>query len=310
VKLFLGIDGGQSGTTALIGDETGRVVGFGQGGPCNHVSGAEGREKFTRVLRDVVHSALPAQQAHFESACCGFSGGPADKDALTRAIISAERYSITHDGLIALVGATGGAPGVAVIAGTGSFAFGRNAEDRTARAGGWGYVFGDEGGGFDLVRQALRAALRFEEGWGPPTVLRDALLDATGTSDANAALHLFYTNDYPRDRVALLAKLVDEIARTGDSVARDILNGAAQSLATIASAVRQQLFSSDDTAVISYIGGVFRSDLLLARFRMLMELDENNRVITPIHGPAAGALLEAYRIAGVNCRISGVPELG
>jgi glucosamine kinase len=310
VKLFLGVDGGQSGTTALVGDETGRIVGVGQGGPCNHVSGAEGREKFTRVLRDVVHSALPVQQACFEAVCCGFSGGPADKDTLTREVINAKRYSITHDGLIALVGATGGAPGVVVIAGTGSFAFGRNAEGRAARAGGWGFIFGDEGGGFDLVRQALRAALRFEEGWGPPTALRDALLGATGVPDANAALHLFYTAEYPRDRVALVAKLVDEIARTGDAVARDILNAAAQSLATFASAVRQQLFLPDDTAVISYIGGVFRSDVLLARFRMLMELDETNRVIAPIHSPAVGALLEAYRSARVNCEISGIPELG
>ncbi len=309
VKLFLGIDGGQSGTTALVGDESGRVVGVAHGGPCNHVSGAPGREKFTRVIGDVVRQALDSLgPVYFEAACCGFSGGPADKDVLTREIVRAEKYSITHDGLIALAGATGGAPGVIVIAGTGSFAFGRNSEGRTARAGGWGFIFGDEGGGFDLVRQALRAALRFEEGWGTATALRDALLAATGAPDANEALHRFYTDEYPRDRVALLAKVVDEVAQAGDGVARDLLNGAAQSLATIASAVRQQLFSAAEPAQVSYIGGVFGSQALLARFRLLMELNEHNRVAAPLHSPAAGALLEAYRIAGIKCEISGDPE--
>jgi N-acetylglucosamine kinase-like BadF-type ATPase len=309
VRLFLGVDGGQSSTTAMVGDETGRVIGVGHAGPCNHVSGTEGREKFVRAIGGAVREALRGRvEGHFEAACFGFSGGPEDKDALTREIVGAGKYSIAHDGLIALVGATGGAPGIAVIAGTGSFAFGRNAEGRSARAGGWGFVFGDEGGGFDLARQALRAALRFEEGWGPATALRDALLEATGERDANRVLHLFYTDEYPRDRVALLAKLVDEVARAGDRVAGDILNGAAQSLATIASAVRRQLFSPDQTVCVSYIGGAFRSEMLLARFRMLMELHEGNRVAAPVYGPAGGALLEAYRIANLKCEVAGIPN--
>ena len=84
-----------------------------------------------------------------------------------------------------------------MIAGTGSFCFGRNGAGQTARAGGWGYVFGDEGGGFDLSRQAVRAGLRFEEGWGPPTALRAMLLEATGAVDMNDLLHRMYTAEYP-----------------------------------------------------------------------------------------------------------------
>jgi len=102
-------------------------------------------------------------------------------------------------------------------------AFGRNAAGQTARAGGWGYVFGDEGGGVDIVRQAVRAALRMEENWGPPTSLRQALLDATGQASANRVLHLFYTPDWPRSRAAALASLVDSAAAEGDPVALHIL---------------------------------------------------------------------------------------
>jgi N-acetylglucosamine kinase-like BadF-type ATPase len=308
VKLFLGVDGGQSSTTALVGDENGRVIGVGRGGPCNHVTGAQGRAKFVGAIGGAVQEALAGRENRFEAACFGYSGGPEDKAALTREIVIAEKYSITHDGLIALVGATGGVPGVVTIAGTGSFAFGRNAEGRTARAGGWGFVFGDEGSAFDLVRQALRAALRFEEGWGPATALRDALLEAAVATSANDALHRFYAEEYPRARVATFATIVDEVGRAGDAVAQDILHGSAQSLATIASAVREQLFADGETACISFTGGVFRSEPVRERFRMLMALREENRVAAPIYGPAAGALLEAYRIANLKCEITGDPE--
>src|SRR5258708_6383092 len=198
IKLFLGVDGGQSSTTALIGDETGRVLGAGQGGPCNHVGAAEGRAKLMRAVQDSVAKAraqahLGRAQVRYEAACFGMSGGPEDKEALLAEILRAGKLIVTHDGLIALSGATAGQPGIVTIAGTGSFAFGRNAAGETARAGGWGYIFGDEGGGFDITRQMLRAALRFEEGWGPPTALRETLLAATGAPDVNAVLHRFYT---------------------------------------------------------------------------------------------------------------------
>jgi N-acetylglucosamine kinase-like BadF-type ATPase len=305
--LFLGVDGGQSSTTALVGDESGRVVGVGRGGPCNHVGKAEGREKFLRAVGGCLREA-GFEGAGFEAACLGFSGGAADKDAYVRELIKSKRYVITHDAFVALVGATAGEPGVITIAGTGSIAFGRNRDGKTARAGGWGYAFGDEGGGFDLVRQALRAALRYDEGWGPKTALRDALLSSAGATSANDLLHRFYTDEYPRERVAAFSKLVDTSARGGDAVAREILLAAAQQLATMATAVRAQIFDGTASCRISYLGGVFRSEILLGRFRMLMELEDGNRVAEPVYGPAAGALIEAYRAAGLQVQLKDVPS--
>jgi N-acetylglucosamine kinase-like BadF-type ATPase len=295
MKLFLGVDGGQSGTTALIGDETGLVTGIGRGGPCNRVT----PEEFSNALATCIGQA-GGTNATFECACFGFSGGWEDKEHLARTLVHAEQYVFAHDGLIALVGATAGQPGVVTIAGTGSFCFGRNAAGKVARGGGWGYILGDEGGAFDLVRQALRAALRFEEGWGQPTALRDALLASFDAPDVNDLLHRFYTAEFPRPRIAAFATTIDQLARSGDPVARDLLHSGAQSLATYASAVRTQLFQPGDPARISYIGGVFRSPLLLARFRALMELEYGNRVAPPQFTPAAGALMEAYRSAGLN----------
>jgi N-acetylglucosamine kinase-like BadF-type ATPase len=297
------VDGGQSGTTALIGDEAGRVVGTGRGGPCNHAAATEGARKLERAVGDSVAEAcaqagLDARVVRFAAACFGMSGGPQDKQAILRRILPAEVVLVTDDAAIALAGATAGEPGVVIIAGTGSIAFGRTAAGPTARAGGWGYIFGDEGGAFDIVRQALRATLRAEEGWGPPTALLGALLDATGAPDANGALHRFYTPDWPRSRVAALAPLVDEVAMSGDPLARDILHNAAQQLAMLTSSVRGRLWKPGEPVRVAWIGGVFRSRMLLERYRYLVELEDGNRAGPPEYDPAAGALIEAYRSVG------------
>ena len=294
-RLFLGIDGGQSSTTALMGDETGRVLGAGRAGPCRQPD----------AIRD---SVAAFGHVTFEAVCVGLSGGTDGKEAMIREAVRAEKLLLTHDAMIALAGATGGEPGVLVIAGTGSIAFGRNAEGRTARSGGWGYSFGDEGSAYDLVRQALRAALRAEEGWGPETSLRQLLLQATGTPSANHLMHSFYTDEFPRERIASFANLVDQALAAGDEVAREILGRAAQALYTYTCGVRDQLFERGAPAEIRYSGGVFRSHPLMVRYRVLVELTPGNRLSQPMFGPAAGALLEAYRLAGIQCMLTDVPE--
>jgi N-acetylglucosamine kinase-like BadF-type ATPase len=244
----------------------------------------------------------------FERVCAGFSGGPGDKAEYLRDLIKADHYNATTDAVIALAGATAGHPGMICIAGTGSIAYGRNAARKFARVGGWGYIFGDEGGGFDLTRQALRAMLRHEEGWGPDTVLHQVLLRKTGAADANDLMHRFYTNEFPRPVIASFSKLVDEAANEGDAVARNIIVNAAQQLATAVSAVRMQLFERGESAKTAYIGGVFKSEMLRERFRLLVELEDGNDVIAPQHGPGVGALIEAYTAAGLNPEISGSAE--
>lgn len=310
MSYFLGVDGGQSSTTALIGDDTGRVMGYGRGGPCNHVKTGDGRAKFEGAILACVGQACAQAgiEPVFASACLGFSGGPADKEAILREILHAERMSVTNDGVIALTGATAGAPGIIAIAGTGQIALGRNAAGQTARAGGWGYLFGDEGGGFDIARQALRAALRQHEGWGPRTSLHDVLLAEGNARDANELMHRFYTSDWPRPRIAALSKLVDAAAREGDAVAIQILHDAARVQAGFVAAVRTQLFAEGAPVLVAYIGAVWRSQIVRERFRTLVELTDGVRVTAPALGPAAGALLDAYRAAGRTVELSGVPS--
>jgi N-acetylglucosamine kinase-like BadF-type ATPase len=298
MRLFLGVDGGKSSTTAIIGDETGRVLGTGRGGPCNHAAEHEGRAKLERSVRESVGGAcsqagLDFETVRFEAACFGMSGGPKDKRAILEALLRVDRLTVTTDAEIALSGAVEAGQGIIVIAGTGSIALGRRHHGELIRAGGWGYIFGDEGSAFDITRQAARAALRMEEGWGPSTVLRQSLLEATGSRDADEMLHRFYTPEWPRDRVAALAPLVDDAAGAGDTAALEILNAAAQQLAMLAGSVRAQLWKPGEPAPVAYFGGVFRSVRLLERFRMLIELTDGNRCGPPKATAAEGALLLA-----------------
>ena len=296
--LFLGIDGGQTSTIAVIGNERGEVLGRGKGGPSNHVGAEHGRARLISAVRGALEAACLSAgfdpgHVEFEGACMGATGGPVDKEPILREILRVRALQVTDDATIALTGAHEGAPGIITIAGTGSVSMGRNAAGRCARAGGWGYAIGDEGSAYDLVRRALRASLRFSEGWGPATVLHDRLLNWTRTSEIHELRRLIYTLEYPRPRVAALAPLVCEAARENDSVARGIVRSAARALVRITIVVRDRLFQNEPASV-AYIGGMFLDDSIRQSF---VEQLGRKRVSVhlPRRPPDEGALLEAIR---------------
>jgi len=295
-QYFLGVDGGQSSTTAVIGDQTGRIIGSGRGGSCHDTSVAI-RSSVGEACRQ---ASLTLEATRFAAACLGLSGGPAGKEPILREILRADRMQVTDDAFIALAGAMAGQPGIIVIAGTGSMGFGRNREGRTARAGGWGYLFGDEGGAFWIARQAVRAALREEEGWGAASGLGPRLLEASGAGSMNDLMHRCYTPEFPRSRVASLAVAVHKAAEGGVPAAREILEDAARELAALATGVRGQLFAGGEPALVAWWGGVFRSPIVLNRFQQLLAAGEGVSVKAGVYQPAIGALLEAYRAAGLD----------
>ncbi len=309
MRLFLGVDGGASATRAVIGDDSGRVLATAEGSPSNHVAAAEGRERLLRALRESVGAAcrlldLDLANTVFEAAFLGLTGGESGKRPIVEEVIRARKLALSDDSQIAFVGALGGRAGVVTIAGTGSISFGRNDRGETARAGGWGYAFGDEGSGYDLTRQALRAALRFEEGWGPPTVLHNMLCRTVGLEDIRLVQRKLYGADYSRDQIAGLSRLVDEAAQLRDPVALRILKTGARQLAKITRIVRNRLFPRNECVTISYVGGVFRSEVLLSEFMRLLTVNRFHRIIPPAYEPAVGALIAACWLAGKTVSIS------
>ncbi len=299
---FLGVDGGQSSTRAVIGDGQGTIVGRGAAGPCNHVGASEGERKLLRVLNEVVATACSdagiSKDARFQAACFGMSGGPDDKRRILGEAVNAATIDVVNDAQIALAGAAAGGPGIVVIAGTGSIAYGKGEDGRTARAGGWGYVFGDEGGAFDIVRRALRKALAAEERWGPDTTLQAMFVTATSSNTVNEAMHKFYTDLWPRHRIAKIAPLVDEAAEDGDDCAVFVLNECGRSLAALAGQVYRVLAVDHPENLSAYpIGGAFESNFVRKAFET-ESLDQGVRAARARHQPAVGALILAYGLLG------------
>jgi N-acetylglucosamine kinase-like BadF-type ATPase len=297
-KLYLGVDGGQSSTKALVGNAAGEILGQGLGGPCNHARLGEGRAKLVRALSEAVGQALSplgltVAEACFHRVCVGMSGGPDDKREIIQRLIQADSYDVTTDAHIALYGAVAGGAGAIVISGTGSIALSRDSQGRIWRAGGWGYLFGDEGSAFDIARHSLRAALATEEGWGPSTALRAALLSATGSGSANQLLHRWYGGAFSRDQTAEWSRLAEEAAAQGDTVARSILDDAGSRLAQLAATAARMASLPVGNAKVCPIGGVFANDSISKSFSAALENLLNIRPVAPTALPAHGALRAA-----------------
>ena len=143
-KMFLGVDGGQSHTEAIIADENGNVLANGFGGASNHADVPGGRERLQKAVIKSVGEALkkadlpPIDETIFAAAHFGMTGEANYKEKIIGEIVRAESLVIGHDAPTALFGASAGTPGIVVIAGTGSVVFGMNEPGETARAGGLG----------------------------------------------------------------------------------------------------------------------------------------------------------------------------
>jgi glucosamine kinase len=300
MELFLGVDGGQSSTTAVVGNRGGQILGVGKSGPCNHARQGEGRAKLQRALTESVNQALlpihsTVADTHFAAACMGMSGGPDDKHEIIQELLQADSHDITTDAHIALYGAIGDQPGAIVIAGTGSIALSRDSSGVVHRAGGWGYVFGDQGSGFDIARHALGAALRAEEGWGPSTALRETLLTVTGASSANDLLHRWYAGDFSRDQTAAWSQLVEKVANSGDPLARSILTEAGKALAELGVAALAMASIATAGALICPIGGVFRSHQAYESFAATLDARLHAAPAVALDAPEMGAFHAARR---------------
>ena len=177
--LLLAVDGGQTSTLALVATRSGEIIGVGQAGPANHIHEPGGYERQRLALETAVQTALNAVGQPLSAvshACVGLSGARDVSVTIARSLMPHVEVQVEKDMVTALAGASDARPGIIVIGGTGSVAYGQNAAGETALAGGWGYLMGDEGSGYDIGLQALRAACQAQDGRGPATTLQQLIL--------------------------------------------------------------------------------------------------------------------------------------
>ena len=304
MSYYLGIDGGGTKTICAVGDES-HLLATATAGPSNIVRVGESQAR--QSLQQSVHQACaaagiaPAQVSH---TCVGGSGAARPEFAeIVRGFlieILPTPIAVVGDMQIALEAAFDTGPGVIVIAGTGSIAYGRDQQGRTARAGGWGFAIGDEGSAHWIGRSAVSAVLRDADRTDDNSEncthssLSAALFKAWGvTSLADLARA---ANSIPPPN---FAALFPAVAASSDELASQVLSNAGRELAQTAVVVIYRLFAKDHSASVpvAMTGGVFRHATLVRQvfYNELRTLDPLVEVNPQVVEPVEGALRLARR---------------
>jgi glucosamine kinase len=260
IRYFLGFDGGGTKTECLLANSKGEILARSIAGPSNPVRSGYTRAWFSlSEAADVVLSRQKIRAGNISALCAGVGG--AGRPGVSRRLTTffeksfpSAQVRVTTDLEIAFEAAFGTGEGILLLAGTGSAAFGRDANGRTARAGGRGPWFSDEGSAFDIGRRAFAAVSRAEEHRGAQTALSKRLFAWHQTQNWESLYDRISKN--ADDVFPQTFPLVGQLADKDDAVCREILSGAAQALAELATTVRNDLGWREKEILVAKAGGV------------------------------------------------------
>ena len=300
---LLGFDGGGTKTDCIVLDARGKIIGEGRGGPSNPL-----RCGFDAAFRSLSEAAAQALKSaglrtnSFSGVCAGLAGA-GRRNVVRRALVYlAQEFpqavvQVTTDYEIALEAAAGQGPGVVLIAGTGSAAYGRNAEGETARAGGYGPWVGDEGSAFEIGRRAVAAVARTRDHAGPITLLTEMIPAALDCPDWDDLTQRIMKN--PDEIFPALFSVVAEAADADDSAAKEILFTSAIGLGNLAMIVVRRLGMKDQAFPLVKCGGVFgHSQMLDALLDSVVVSGALRAKVSQLKiSPAVGAARIAARLA-------------
>lgn len=305
--VYLGVDGGGTKTAFALIDKTGRVLATHETGTCYHIEvGIDGAKQ---ILESGVSALLAKTRFTLNDIAYGFFGLPAygedsslmiDMDALPSGILAKEKYRCDNDMVNGWAAAFNANDGINVVAGTGSIAYGMR-HDKTARCGGWGELFSDEGSAYWIAIKGLSAFTRMSDGRSDKGPLYDIIKTAHNIQfdfDITALVLSDWAGE--RSKIAQVSALVYQAAAAGDKAAINILASAGQELATLVNGVKGLLdYHSDELVNVSYSGGAFKAKafILDAFATSLNEYSANYRLHTPLNTPVVGAALYALKLS-------------
>jgi glucosamine kinase len=305
VNAILGIDGGGSHTRAVMADAAGRITGSGVGASVNprHHDVAVVRER----LSDLVRRARGSREEPLSAAFLSLGGISTRADAEAVEAIAAEvdglagaKVKVANDAVAALVGGLAGRPGMVLIAGTGSACYGVAGDGRSHWCGGWEHRADDTGSAYWIAVEALRAAVRVEDGRLQASALRDLVFGRWPLAEPRALAERLSRGDIDRASLAALAPEVIALAGT-DALAKSIVDRAAAELAQLVAVTASRLFAPGPSEVI-LTGGLARSGPpFTPQLVSCIETTAHGvKVVEPELPPVLGAVIEAARLTGAR----------
>jgi N-acetylglucosamine kinase-like BadF-type ATPase len=299
-RFLLGVDGGATKTLAAVLDLEEGAVHLGHGGPSNEDAiGAGSAVQALLVAAEQAIAAAGIAADRLGAAVLAIAG--TDTAAIASSVRSArtDSWLVVNDVVAAWATATGGGPGVAVISGTGSNVFGVGPDGRGWRAGGWGHLLGDEGSGYWLGIESIKAALRDREASGPVTALSDAAPAFFGAGSVEALASSVYSKPLTKGEIAAFAAETARLAGEGDAVARALYaRGAAELGVQIAAVVGQTGLTG--SFPVGLIGSAFKAGEVFVQplTRAIHEHSPQALVAPVAMAPVGGSLLLAARACG------------
>ncbi|MGF0068770.1 N-acetylglucosamine kinase [Candidatus Spyradosoma sp. SGI.093] len=314
MKYYIGIDGGGTKTRALAVSEDGICRGYALAGASNPNSvGAEkALENLHRAVVDAAKSA--GTPPVFETGFFGISG--VNDSVSARALhekiaafddVKIANFRVENDTRSLCAATFGTRGGIVLIAGTGSKCYGRSDDGREWETGGYDFHVSDEGGAFDLARRGLTAAVRAADGRGEPTSLKDTFFRELQISEVGQISQRLHQDSlkHPgepmsKDEIAALAVFLDEAYLAGDAVAKKILEGAMDDLATMVETVARRLDMPSETLRLGITGGVILNEPCATIFRTALEKRfPRCEIVRPKLQPVVGAAIQALALGGV-----------
>lgn len=295
--LVLGVDGGGTKTEVVVADVAGNELGRGVAGASNYhkVGFDSASSEILSAIDEALHAAR-TQRSEIRSIALGMSGVDRPEDVYLYEQWAATHFpqaaaTIVNDAELVLPAGTPDGWGIGVICGTGATTVGRNRQGVQTRADGWGHLLGDNGSGYWIGMEALRAIFRAEDGRNPPTALRPAIFAAWGIDSYSPIMTRVYADDAPPSEISALAPLVNQCAEAGDPVAQEIIARAGASIAESVAAVVHRL-EMTGAIPVGLAGGVILKSAGV-RTAMLASAAERGMELSPValvERPVVGAI--------------------
>ncbi|MFC4023910.1 N-acetylglucosamine kinase [Oceanobacillus longus] len=301
----LGIDGGGTKTVAAIADRNGDILAQTRTGSTNpNATSKQELEKIFRGLFSVLEEQLPDSFQKITHLFAGIAGAGNKanqiflKEMIKRFVPATTSVVVEPDTINALYSGTYGKPGIVQISGTGSITYGIDSSLKHARVGGWGYLLGDEGSGYDIGRQGMMAVLKAYDGRGIDTDMSQKMFTFFKVDNGQDLIQKIYTSPRPKNEISALSKIVIQSYHKQDPVAEGIIANVIEEITCSIETLYKKLFSEHDKVRVVLCGGVFSEKTISELIKKSLSKNPHTTVVLPDMPPVGGSIIGAYVLQG------------